>query len=600
MKLGFSMRTALICALAALACLILSDWVMSGVLAGPAQKIAKGLFVSLGLGILIYFLILRNEKGGQVVAEIPKQESISYLQILENAAEGVVTVSEEGVIKYVNTRIEKMFGYSRDELLGKQVEMLIPMPYREVHIGHRKKYSSEPHFRLMGQGINLFACRKNGDEFPVEIGLSYSQSEQGVDITALVSDITERKQAEKQLDAEREKVQKYLDIAGVMLLILDSSGRVQMINRKGCEILGYQENEVIGKDWFSNFLTNKDRGVAKSVFGQLMAGEIEPVEYFENSIVIRGGRERVIVWHNTVLREDNGKINGTLSSGEDVTDRRRAEEDARLQQQKLIQADKMATLGILVSGVAHEINNPNNFILLNGNILSKVWKDITPILKEHYDKHGEFALAGMPYTRAREKLGSLIADIPRGSRRIQTIVQNLKDFARQDPGDLNQEVNVNSVVESAIMLVGNLIKKSTDNFSVNYGENIPPVRGNFQNLEQVVINLMTNACQALSSRRNGLSVLTGYDNKAHRVIIRVDDEGEGILPENLERIMDPFFTTKRDTGGTGLGLSICYNVVKDHGGELSITSTVERGTSAVISLPVEKKNIKPEIKVETN
>ena len=270
----------------------------------------------------------------------------------------------------------------------------------------------------------------------------------------------------------------------------------------------------------------------------------------------------------------------------DITERKRAEELAKSQQQQLVQADKMATLGILVSGVAHEINNPNNYILLNAKILSKVWNDITPILKQYYEMNGDFALAGMPYTKAHERIGQLILGISEGSERIQKIVQSLKDFARQDRGELDQSVDINLVVKSSILIINNLIKKSTTHFSVEYGENLPKIKGNFQQLEQVIINLITNSCQALPNKEKGIIISTSYDMDSKNIIINIQDEGIGIPSESLKHILDPFFTTKRDYGGTGLGLSVSYNIIKDHGGELSFTSELGKGTTATIRLPV--------------
>jgi len=277
----------------------------------------------------------------------------------------------------------------------------------------------------------------------------------------------------------------------------------------------------------------------------------------------------------------------------EIAERKRSEELARLQQQQLMQADKMATLGVLASGVAHEINNPNNFILLNAKIFSRVWNDVMPILEEYYEEHGDFALAGMLYTQAHEKIGQLISGMSEGSQRIAKIVQGLKDFARQDTGDLNQSVDINAVVEAAILIVGNLIKKSTDCCSCEYGSNLPHIRGNAQQLEQVIINLITNACQALGDPKKGLFISTFFDSNSDSVIVEVRDEGIGISPERLKYIMDPFFTTKRGSGGTGLGLSISYSIVKAHGGDMTFTSELGKGTTVVLTLPVHQENYEP-------
>jgi PAS domain S-box-containing protein len=298
------------------------------------------------------------------------------------------------------------------------------------------------------------------------------------------------------------------------------------------------------------------------------------------------GSWRWIVSSGAVAERDAaGRVQRMVGTHVDVTERRRAEERERLQARQLIQADKLASLGVLVSGVAHEINNPNNFILLNGRICSRVWKDLDPILGEYHREHGEFLLAGMPYREAWPRIGQLMDGIHEGAQRIKKIVQNLRDFARRDPGDLTREVDPNAVVDSAVTLVRHLLDKSTDRFSASCDPDIPPTRGSFQQLEQVAVNLLTNACDALPSRDRAIRVSTRFDRKTARVLIEVADEGTGISAENRTRIFDPFFTTKQDRGGTGLGLSISYTIVHNHGGELTLATEEGRGTVATVSLP---------------
>jgi len=274
----------------------------------------------------------------------------------------------------------------------------------------------------------------------------------------------------------------------------------------------------------------------------------------------------------------------------DFTDKQKTEELTHKQQQQLVQADKMANLGIMVSGVAHEINNPNNYILLNGKIVSRMWNDIAPVLEDYYKRKGEFDLAGMPYSRAHKRLGKLIKSIPEGARRIQQIVQTFKDFARQDTGELNQVVHINKVLESSIVILNNLIKKSTDHFNVEYGKNIPAIIGNNQQIEQVIVNLITNSCQALNNKENKIHIYTQYDKGSDKITLEVKDKGIGIPEQNLKFIFDPFFTSKRDSGGTGLGLSIAYKIIKNHGGQLVVESSPEEGTNVKVDLPVMANN----------
>jgi signal transduction histidine kinase len=257
-------------------------------------------------------------------------------------------------------------------------------------------------------------------------------------------------------------------------------------------------------------------------------------------------------------------------------------------QQQLMQADKMIALGTLVSGVAHEINNPNNFILLNSEILSRTWQDIEPILKKHAETDEDFSLAGVPYTEAKENIPGFISDIHQGAGRIKNIVQQLKDYARPAaaaPAAPAEYVDIAAVIRSAVNLTANHIKKYTQNFSVEIQEGLPPVKGNSQQLEQVMINLILNSLQALADKNKSAAVTAEYLENEDQIFIRVKDEGTGIPPQNLDQVFNPFFTTRRDTGGLGLGLSICATIIKDHRGQIQLESRVGEGTTARITLP---------------
>jgi polar amino acid transport system substrate-binding protein len=291
----------------------------------------------------------------------------------------------------------------------------------------------------------------------------------------------------------------------------------------------------------------------------------------------------VLFWSRTLQRQVAAR---TAELTREVAERRHAEEELRSRQQQLVQADKMAALGILVSGVAHEINNPNGLILLNMPVMMEAFQDAHPILEEHFQNHGDFDCAGLRYSRMRDTLPRLMSQMLEGARRVKVIVEDLKDFARQQEPGLVTDVDLNQTVHTALRLMGNLIEKSTDHFTVSYGEALPLVRGSSQRIEQVVVNLVLNACQALPGPECSIELATFVASGRREVVLEVRDQGTGISPEHMTHLSDPFFTTKRESGGTGLGLSVSSGIVKEHGGSLSFTSHPGAGTTARLALPI--------------
>ena len=261
------------------------------------------------------------------------------------------------------------------------------------------------------------------------------------------------------------------------------------------------------------------------------------------------------------------------------------------QQQQLLQADKMASLGVLVSGVAHEINNPTGLLLLNLRLVNDAWRDSQIILESHYQQVGDFDMAGLKYSRLRDELPIVLDEMTGGATRIKRIVEDLKDFARHDAvgnDAVGSEslVDINDVVATAIRLVDTSIRKSTHHFVAEYDKNLPLARVNAQRVEQIIINLVLNACQALTNLGQKVSVCTVYDKAQKKVIIIVADEGSGIEEENLIKLTDPFFTTKREHGGTGLGLSVSAGIANAYGGKLLFSSEKNVGTQVSLELPV--------------
>ncbi|TFG64965.1 MAG: response regulator [Spirochaetales bacterium] len=352
-------------------------------------------------------------------------------------------------------------------------------------------------------------------------------------------------------------------------------------------ITGYslEEAESLGHKWLS-IVRSEDLPSLKDMRKMFRETSSLPVVY-ECRITTKNGELRYL--KNYLKPEWNpagGRLVKIIGAAQDVTEQRLAELEKEKQHTQLIQADKLASLGILVAGVAHEINNPNQTILMTGQFLREAWQGILPILDRHFEENGDFLLGGAEYSDIRTDLQSHFSWIEDCAKRINSIVKDLREYALPDAGAPMTLVNINMVLRSAVTLVSNMVKHATTRFAVEYAKDLPMVNGSFQKLEQVIINLIQNSCQALRSKDEGIFVATSFDPVSKSVLITVRDEGLGIPKHELPHVKDPFFTTKRTTGGTGLGLSVSNTIIQDHGGKLEFTSDSNSGTTSVIMLPV--------------
>jgi len=302
----------------------------------------------------------------------------------------------------------------------------------------------------------------------------------------------------------------------------------------------------------------------------------------EEQYVSAKGELGWLITDKMVFQDRKGRIAGTIGFAKDITQHKQAQHREREHQEQLDQAAKMAALGTLVAGVAHEVNNPNNFIMLNAPLLQQVWNDSLPILEKHHQDHPDLELARVPFAQMRDYARELFSGIQEGSQRIKHIVAELKHFARQSPLDLNQEVDLNRVVEAALTMLRKTIAQHTDHFQTILAPEPPRVRGDFQKLEQVVVNLLINACQALPDKEHAI-VLETY-TRDHDAVLRITDNGIGIPAHLLSRIRDPFFSTKQSIGGIGLGLAISTAVIQDHGGNMVFDSAPNLGTTVTVTL----------------
>lgn len=524
-----------------------------------------------------------------------RESEENYRELADSITDIFFAMDKDLRYTYWNRASEELTGIKAEDALGKSIFEIFPdredtrravAVYRDVlRTRQPRSFVSEYtlHNRTYFFEINAY---------PTKYGLA-----------VLTKDATERKQAENELRVRDCAIASSINA----ITITDLELNLTYINNSFLELWGYEGNkEVLGKPatefWRARRSASeiidilRDRG---SWIGELVARRKD------------GSLFDVQVWAS-IVRSEAGKPICIMASFIDITERKRSEEQLQetnrllleanrlLQenQQELIQSEKMASIGQLSAGVAHEINNPIGFIMGNLRAL-KEYVETFKTLFEQYDELSasiqnrdlaiqKAVLERIERIREQEDLSYILEDIDgvlseslEGTERIHEVVRNLGSFARADEAQVDQ-ANINNCIESTLKVVGNELKnRCTVNKHLNP---LPLIRCYPRQLNQVFMNLLVNAAHAIPER--GEITITTEATDSH-IVIKISDTGVGIPSEDLSQIFDPFFTTKDASKGTGLGLPISQRIIKKHGGTIKVESQVGKGTTFTIRLPVE-------------
>jgi PAS domain S-box-containing protein len=486
--------------------------------------------------------------------------------ILGSMEGGVFTVDKNARITSFNRAAEEITGFKRGEVLNKECFDILKSdlcqeicPLKETLETGKTFFSYE-----------IMITSKAGNTVPVNITTSPLRSSNNEIIGAVENfrDLTKHKGLWAKLREERNKAQQYLNIAGVIIVAINDEGIVSLINRKGCDVLGYKEEEIRGKNWCDLCVPEGMRKERKDTFKKVMAGEKKEVEDYENAILTKSGEERIIAWHNTTLTDEKGRIIGTLSSGEDITLRKQTEEE-------LIRSEKLVSLGQLAASIAHEVNNPLAGIMIYVKLFLRKYK-------EEKLQTGD----------TEKQLLKMEKELDRTTR----IIRNLLDFARQSEPNI-RPVDINKVLEAALLLVEHQINLENIKLEKKSDAHLPLILADFDKIQQVLINIIMNAIQAMPDGGNltiATSVAKGIrigESLKDTIRIDISDTGVGITKENMSKLFTPFYTTKEKGKGVGLGLPVVHGIIEQHNGKIKVNSEPNVGTTFSIYLEVmdEKK-----------
>lgn len=522
--------------------------------------------------------------------------------VIDSARDAFVAMDASGKIVDWNPQSQEMFGYSREEAIGRPLgEALIPDGQRAGFSEGLKQFLTTGQGTLMGRRLEMSARHRDGQEFPVELVVSPARIDNAWVFFAFIHDITQRKRVAEERD-------RFFTLGLDMVCVSDFDGYFKRVNGAFETTLGYTPTEMMTQRWIE-FVHPDDIDATLAEARKLAAGAVTIA--FENRYRCKDGSYKWIMWTSVPVVKD--KL--IYAVARDMTERKRAEAELReknrllevavdseraahqaLQaaQGQLVQSEKLAGLGQMVAGVAHEINNPLAFVSNNVAVLHRDVASVARLLglyeqAETADAEGRrntleeiretAQRIDLPYTLSN--LAELIDRSRDGLKRIQQIVKDLRDFARLDQSEL-QDADLNAGIDSTINIVRGHAKKRQVEIRTEFHP-LPPLRCYPAKLNQVMMNLIVNAIDA--SHDHGAVTVRTSALAEGGVRIDVIDQGEGIEPAIRQRIFDPFFTTKPIGKGTGLGLSISYGIVRDHRGSIDVQSELGKGSTFSVMLP---------------
>jgi PAS domain S-box-containing protein len=507
-------------------------------------------------GSIDYVMALLEDISASRLLGLKREEDQRFLQtILDSISDFIFYKDKNGIFLGCNDSYASRY-------IGLPKERIIGHPDVDFNADEELvKKITESDLQVLESGspliLNPWITQANGKKILVEVLKTPFFDADGniAGVIGVARDITSNHQVLEAIIQEKEISQRYLDIVGVMLCALNRTGEIILINKKGSQILGYRDNELIGQNWFDVCVPEYARENVKAVFALQLAGNLAPVEFYENRVINHNGEERLIAFHNTLLHDEEG-ICGVLFSGEDITEQRKMHDE-------LLKSQKLESLGVLAGGIAHDFNN----------ILSGIMGNIS------------FARMSLATPDKAEKL---LENAEKASLRAAMLATQLLTFAKGGE-PIKKKMSVSALLEESLLLA---LRGANVKGEVDIPGDLHAIEADEGQLSQVFNNLIINAVQAMPG--GGVLTIKGKNVtlKDHKgsllpqgeyLKLSFFDQGCGISKEDQRKIFDPYFTTK--SGGNGLGLASAYSIVKRHGGHIGVSSAIGKGTTFTIYLP---------------
>lgn len=530
----------------------------------------------------------------EATKEALRESEERFRSVAETAGEAIISIDNAGNIVFWNRAAKATFGYCADEALGRPLTLMSPKRLRHAYQEEIDNVLSATQSEPTRKAAELFGLRKDGSEFPIEFSIATWRMKGEAFATAIIRDITERKRAEEALQRAHDELEIRVKGRTADLARANSELETEISERKLAE-QALRESEERYRTIFENSavaITATDENeniiswnnLAEVLLG--MSGNdlyLKPVKslypkeewrklrsenvrqkgmrhHLETKVIRKNGDIIDVDLSLSVLKDTDGKVTGSIGIMVDVTERKRAEAEKRRMEQQLQLAGRLAAVGELAAGVAHELNNP--LAAIQGFAQLVVTRD---------DLDGT--------------LRDDVETIYEQAQRATKITDNLLSFARRRKPSKSL-ISINDVVKESLELQAYNLRVNNIEILAELEPELPKTMADFQQMQQVFVNIITNAEQAMVEAQNPGKLHVRTQVSGQMIRIEFGDNGPGISDENLKRVFDPFYTSKAVGQGTGLGLSICFGIVEEHGGHMHAKSKPGEGTAFTVEIPI--------------
>lgn len=499
-----------------------------------------------GKVIGVYGIGFDITKISQAQEKLKKSEE-KYRSIIDNTSDFIQIISKEGDIKFVNSAWIKTFKYSKRAALKLNILKDLVVPH---NISHCKEILNKALKGECLKNIEAIFKTKKGEEIYIEGNIVPRLVNNKINsFNCLWRDVSKKKKKEKRIIKEKEKIENYLNLAGNLIIVLDKDMKISMINKKGAEILGYADNkeDLIGKNWVKYFIPKLLKEEVKKVFDKVLKGELKMLEHYENPLIDKFGEQRVISWYNSLIKDELGNIIGVLSSGEDITDKKKIEQ--------------LRTTAL--RDVSHELKTP----------ISKM-RMIIDLLNEELEK-----------TNAnKQKMKEYVNAIIRNSNISLREIQSILDFSKLQTINKvkKKKINICQLTEESTNYFNKIAKEKGLKIDHITESKIPKIHGNNKLIKTMIENLLKNAIKFTDKGKIGVIC----KKEKQEIIIKVEDSGRGMKQKDILKIFKPYVQLDPSAVGTGVGLAMCKKIIELHGGTINVKSRLGKGSKFIVKIPI--------------